>query len=155
MKILEQLRGTDGFPDAYIDNLIEKARVSARRKADFNPNGYNGKRIHWANLTGRYRDEELRKGPKYWHGQKPVRTHNPIRSYQDLATAIGLIASGDKAFSDYRGVRGIDAGRLRLAQSWRDKGIYYHVSDIVRLSFFEIEEEMGFGKNGFGQVYQH
>ena len=84
-----------------------------------------------------------------------MRYHNPIKSYQDLETAIGLIAKGYKGFSDYHGVTGINVERLRLAQSWRDRGIQYDVSDIVRLSFSQIKEEMGFGKNGFGQVYQH
>ena len=152
MKTIQQLRETEEFSDLYLDHLIEKA--SQRRKIKFNSNRHNGVRTHWANHAGTYKDNELRKGPKYWHGQKPVRENNPIKTYQDLSTAIRLIALGDKSYSDYRGVSGINNDRLRLAQSWGDKGIDYDVSDIVRLSMAEIKMEFGFGKPSFGQVYR-
>jgi hypothetical protein len=138
-----------------LDNLIEIARVSQRRKTKFNSNGYDGVRTHWANHAGTYKDEELMKGPKYWNGQKPVRVVNPIKSYQDLATAIGLIVSGDKNYSDYHGVTGINRERLRLAQSWKDKGVGYDVSDVVRLCMCEIKTELGFRKPRPGHVYCH
>jgi len=155
MKVLEQLRKSEEVTDLGIDHLVEKARASQRRKARFNHTEYNGKRAHWVNHTGTYQDEELRKGPKYWNGHKPVLVHNPIKSYQDLATAIGLIASGDKNYTNYVGVTGINRDRLRLAQSWRDSGIDYDVSDIVRLSSQEIKIELGFGKASYGRVYRH
>ena len=158
MKVTKQLREAGRFiemSDVCIDNLIEKARTSRRRKAGFNHKAYNGKRTHWANHTGTYRDEELRKGSKYWNGSKPVLVHNPIKSYQDLATAIGLIASGNKNYKDYAEVTGIDRDRLRLAQSWRDREIDYDVSDIVRLSSQEIKNDLGFGKASYGRVYRH
>lgn len=155
MNAIQHLRETDEFSGLYLDHLVEKARASQRRKTKFNSNGHNGKRTHWVNHAGTYRDGELRKGPKYWNGQKPVRVDNPIKSYQDLATAIGLIASGDKSYSDYMGVSGINGNRLRLAQSWKDKGLNYDVSDIVCLSMSEIKEEFGFGKANFGKVYHH
>jgi len=155
MKVLKQLRKTEEVIDLCIDDLVEKAITSRRRKIRFNHTRYNGKRTHWVNHTGTYRDEELKKGPKYWNGHKPVLVLNPIKSYQDLATAIGLIASGDKNCGDYVGATGIDRDRLRLAQSWRDKGINYDVSDIVRLNSQEIKDEFGFGKASYGRVYRH
>jgi len=154
MKAIQHLKESEEFTDLYLNHLIEKARASQRRKTKFNSDGHNGVRTHWANHAGTYRDEELRKGPKYWHGQKPVRGDNPIKTYQDLSTAIGLIASGDKSYSDYRGVSGINNDRLRLAQSWKDKGRDYDISDVVGLSMAEIKIEFGFGKPRFGQVYR-
>ncbi|MBI2542110.1 hypothetical protein HYV80_05360 [Candidatus Woesearchaeota archaeon] len=155
MKVLERLRKTEKVTDMCIDDLVEKARASQRRKWRFNHNGHNGKRAHWVNHTGTYQDEESRKGPKYWNGHKPVLVHNPIKSYQDLATAIGLIASGDKNYTDYAGVTGINRDRLRLAQSWRDSNRNYDVSGIVKLSSQEIKIELGFGKANYGRVYRH
>jgi len=155
MKAIQHLKESEEFTDLYLNHIIEKARASQRRKTKFNSNGHNSRRTHWVNRTGTYRDEELRKGPKYWHGQKPIRTNNPIRTYRDLSAAIGLISSGDKNLSDYRGVSGINRERLRLAQSWRDKGRDYDVSDIIKLSMTEMKVELGFGKPGFGQVYHH
>jgi len=153
--MLERLRKAEEVTDLCIDHLVEKARANLRREARLNHIGYNGKRAHWANHAGIYRDEELRKGPKYWKGHKPFLVHNPIKSYQDFATVIGSIASGNKNYSDYAGVTGIDRDRLRLAQSWRDKGINYDVSRIVQLSSQEIKNELGFGKASYGRVYRH
>ena len=155
MKAIQQLKETGEFSGLYLDHLIEKARASQRRKRKFNSNGHNGVRTHWANHAGTYRDEELKRGPKYWHGQKPVRGDNLVKTYQDLSTAIRLIASGNKNYSDYRGVSGINNDRLRIAQSWRDKGKDYDVSDIVKLSIAEMKKELGFGKPRFGRVYHH
>lgn len=155
MDIVQESEETDEFLDFYLDHLVEKARARKSRKTEFNSKGYNGKRTHWANHAGTFKDKELRKGPNYWHGQKPVRVYNPIKSYKDLATAIGLIASGDKGYSDYPGVSGTIRERLRIAQSWRDKRRAYYVSDIVCLTMSEIKKELGFGKSGFGIVYHH
>jgi hypothetical protein len=155
MNAMQQIGEIVGFEYFDFVQLAEKARVNQRRKAKFNPNCYTGVKRHWANHAGTYKDEELMKGPKYWHGQKPVRVVNPIKSYQDLATAIGLIASGDRNYSNYKGTCGIDEERLRLAQSWRDRGKDYDVSDVVRLGMREIKTELGFGKVRNGHVYCH
>lgn len=155
MKAMQHLRKPREFTESYLYHMIEKVRVSQRRRTKFNSNRYNGVRTHWANHAGTYRDEELRRGPKYWHGQKSTRWDNPIKTYQDLSTAIGLISSGDKSLRDYRGVSGINNERLRVAQSWRDKGVDYDVSSIVRLSMAEMKVELGFGEQGFGKVYRH
>jgi hypothetical protein len=156
MNALQRLRNADDFNVLYLDHLVEKANVSQRRKTKFKPNGDTNRGEHWANHTGTYRDEEIMKGPKYWRGQKPVKGNNPIQSYPDLSTAIQLIAAGEKNYNNFRGVSsGINDCRLRLAQSWRDKGIGYDVSDIMRLSIDRINQELGFGRVRYGKVYHN
>lgn len=122
---MDLLFGMEEVNEFYLLHIAEKAMVSKRKKADFHRVPYSGKRHHWANRTGRYHDEETRKGPKYWHGQKPVRVYVPIRNHRDMVEAINLISSGERCLADYRGVAGLNRDRLRLVQSQRDKALMY------------------------------
>ena len=54
-----------------------------------------------------------------------------------------MIASGERNHDQYANVNGLDRERLRLAQSWRDKGFEYAVSDIFKLGYWEIQEQCG------------
>ena len=152
MNAIKHLQGIGEFTNPYLSHFVEKVKVSKRR-VKVKSNGHNSKRTHWINRTGTFKDEELRKGPKYWYGQKSVKSNNPIRSYQNLATAIKLIASGDKRYDDYKGVSGISKDRLRLAQSWKDKEMNYDVSDIICLNRSNIKEKFRPGKFGFSRAY--
>ena len=80
---------------------------------------------------------------------------NPIKSYQDLAEAINLIAAGDRNHTDYSRTTGLNRERLILAESWRDRGVSYEIADIVGLNFQQIRSELGYGKARFGRVYPH
>jgi|SRR3989344_141722 len=135
----------------YLVHLMEKTRASRNRKLRLTKHKYDGPKTHWPNHAGTYRDEEL-KFPKYWNSRMPVIPHNPIKSYQDLSTAIGLILAGDRNYSDYSGVTGIDRERLRLAQSCRDRRIDYDVSDIIKMCYKQIKQVMS-RKPVFGIVY--
>ncbi len=150
---MKHLRRIEEFSNPYLNHFVEKVGVSKRRSTKFSSNGYNGKRIHWINRTGMFRDEELRKGPKYWHGQKSIKSDNPIRSYQDLRIAIKLITSGDRCYNDYKGIFRINRDRLRLAQSWKDRSLNYNISDIVGLNRSEIKRNFRPGKHGFARAY--
>lgn len=153
MKMPNQLEERLYSNGSYIEHLTEKAMTSARRKSKVTPTNQIRKRTHWVNRTGIYKDKELQKCPKYWKSQKPVLTYKPIQTPQDLSIAIGLIATGERDFSEYRGVTGINKERLRLAQSMRDRRWDYDISDIMELSFDKIKERLGFGKSGYGRVY--
>lgn len=151
MEIFEEIKEKVG--ELYAEHLAIKLKTRRRRDKKFNNgNGHKGKRTHWKNLTGNYADEELRIGPKYWRGQNPVLVHSSIRNYRDLKKAIGSIGVGLTNMRDYENVTGINRERLRLAQSWRDKGRSYKVSDIIRLSLDKIREELGYGKPTFGRI---
>ena len=155
MNAIEQLRRTGEFTELYIEHLTQKVLTNKRRKADFSHEGYRGKRTHWSNHAGTFRFEDERKGPKFWHGQRPVLAPTHIGSYRDLAAAIQAIASGDKNYCQYDGTAGINRERLRVAQSWRDRGISYDVSDVVRLSLEQMRDELGFGMPRNGGKYHH
>ncbi|MBW2977746.1 hypothetical protein KY331_02790 [Candidatus Woesearchaeota archaeon] len=130
----------DSLPMLY---LAQASRVRERRKQKFRPRNDNYRRKHWANHAGTFRDEERRKGPKWYHTRGIVRVHKPINSYKDLANAIKMIADGERNHDQYMNVSGLNRERLRLAQSWRDKGIEYAVSDIFKLGYWEIQEQLG------------
>lgn len=140
------------FNQLCLDHLVHKAEVSRRRKSKFTNQRYDGKRTHWVNSTGRYHNEEDHKGPKYWIHRKPPKIPHSIQSYAELTDAIHSIAAGDKNRTDYKGVAGINYERLKLAQSWKDKGKEYEAKDIIRLNIQEIKEELGFGKVRYGKV---
>ena len=135
----------------YLMHLMEKTRASRNRKLRLTKHKYDGPKTHWPNHAGSYKDDEM-KIPKYWNRKAPVAPHNPIKSYQDLSTAIGLILSGDRNYSDYSGVAGINRERLRLAQSSRDRAIGYDASDIVKMCYKQIRQVMSH-KPVFGIVY--
>jgi len=123
-------------------NFVQASRVRERRKRKFRPRTNNYRRTHWANHAGTFRDKERRIGPKWYHTQGYVRVHKPINSYRDLANAIKMIASGERNHDSYVNVSGLNRERLRLAQSWRDRGIEYNVSDICKLGYWEIQEQL-------------
>jgi len=143
MKVFKRLRETGEFNGLYLDHLVDKARVSARRESKFNHNRYDGKRYTFPKRTGEYKDKELMKGPKYWRGRKPILLYNPIKSYQDLAAAVGLIISGKKGYHNYMGkVTGLNRARLKLAQTWKSQGESFTISDIVKLGYDEIKRKV-------------
>ncbi|MDP3734015.1 MAG: hypothetical protein Q8R37_02200 [Nanoarchaeota archaeon] len=141
------------YNQLYLDHLVQKAEVSQRRESTVTHQHYDGKRRHCIDRTGRYHNEEFQRGPKYWKPQKPQRIPNSIRSYAELTDAINSIAAGDTNRTDYKGVTGINYERLKLAQSWKDKGKEYTLYNIICLRSEEIKEELGFGKARFGKVF--
>jgi len=96
-------------------------------------------RTHWHNLTGCFVDDEGREYPKFWKSQKPPRHYRDIKSYQDLRIAIKLIAEGKRNCDTYVGVSGLNRGRLRLAQSLRDREVSFNVSDIMGYDYRSIK----------------
>lgn len=130
----------------HVERIIEKARVSLKRfdEGAANSEEIKGKKTHWANRTGEYKDKEQMRVPKFWSGQKPVRINNPISTHQDLTAALSAIASGERGYSHYPRVIGIDRERLRLAESWRDRGISYKPADIIQLGMDDIKQELDY-----------
>lgn len=143
MKVFKQLREIGEFNDLYLDHLIDKARVSAKRNSKFKHNNYNEPRIPRLMCTGEYKDAELMKGPKYYKKQKLKLLDNLIKSYQDLAEAVNLIISGEKTYQNYLGkVHGINRARIKLAQTWKSQGKSFTISDIVKLNYDEIKGQV-------------
>ena len=126
------------FNPLYLENLVQKAKVSRKRKKKFTPNLKRHSATHWANHAGLYRDEELRKGPKFYHSRKIPRTHIPIKTHGDLVRAIRAIHEGESNHDHYGNVSGLMRERLRLAQSLRDRGLAYDASKIARMNYQEI-----------------
>jgi len=128
--------------DLYLEKVAEKGRVVRRRISKFggNGNGDQHRTRHWANHTGRYRDPELERGPKFYHSQRPVRDHTSIRNYGDLLEAVKSIFSGESSHDHYTGLSSLDRERLRTAQSLRDRGIYFKSSYIARLGYTQLRQ---------------
>ena len=143
MKLAEQLEKC-GEQEGCIDHIVMKSKVSTRRKTKFGRNG-NGymPRTRWVNLTGVFRDEELRRDPKYWltPSKRPIATSR-LQSHNEVATAIKMIQCGERDWDEYRGVTGINRERIRLAQVLRDRKVDYDVSYIIGLGYQEIQKQM-------------
>ncbi len=119
-------------------NIIKRKERNYRKKRKFNRLSRDGKNKHWANHTGIFRDEEFRKGPKYWHGQKPIRNFNPIKNHKDLMCALNLISTGGKNHDHYRNISGLYRERLRTAQSLRDRNANVNINYIAKAGYFEL-----------------
>lgn len=134
----------------YVERIIEKARVSLKRfdegfdEGTANVEEIEGKKTHWANRTGEYKDEEQMRAPKFWKGKKPVIDKNIFDTHLDLRDALSAIASGEKQYNHYHSqhfrLTGIDRERLRLAQSWHDRGIFYTPANIIQLGMDDIKK---------------
>lgn len=125
--------------DFCIDRLLQKARVSQRRKEKFGEeNGHNIRRRHWYNHAGTYKDVLL-KAPKYYHSSLQPRIHNHIRDYQDLVTAIRNIAAGKSNHDHYNTTSSLTRERLRYTQSQRDKGKEIKPNGIARMGYEQMK----------------
>lgn len=153
MDTFKDMKASGEFSDLYIDNLVDKARVSARKKKKLNGHENDSYGDHWANHAGTYRDEDLKKGPKFYRGRKPPRGETSIRSYEDMRTAILDIQVGEKNHDEFRNVNGLNRERLRFAQSLKDRGIDYDVSDTVKMTFSEIKRDFNQRIQPFGIQY--
>lgn len=151
--VFENMRKTGEFSDLCIDHLVRKAEVSKRRKKNLNGHGNDTYGQHGSNMAGTYRNEELRKGPKFYRDRKPTRAETSIRSYEDIKNAILDIQNGDRNHDHFRNVNGLNRERLRYAQSLRDRGIGYNVSDIVKISLSEIQRNFHQRLRPFGVQY--
>lgn len=117
----------------------ERSRVRIRRKQKFSRTILSPNlKTHWANHAGTYRDSEF-KYPKYWHGQKPVRTFISLRNHSDLVGALRDIKGGFHNQDHYHNVCGLYRERLRVAQSLRDRHQDYNVLFLARAGFNEIK----------------
>lgn len=113
----------------YLENLAGKARVSLRRKQKFTPVArvfYSGNEDRWN-----------------WSRSKPGIVSGAIRTYKDLVLALQAIAAGDSNHDCYHGVSGLDRERLRTAQSLRDRGVAFEISEVARAGYTELEERYG------------
>ena len=143
MKVFEKLRESNEFNPLYLDHLVQKAKVSKRRKSKFGQEG-DIYRTHWANHAGTYKDEEMQKFPKFYRSKKPVKIDLPIKTRQDLITAIDKISAGEADCDDYKGVVGLSRGRLLMANSLRDQGIERNSKKIARIGYVKIQPKTRF-----------
>ncbi|MBM3247138.1 hypothetical protein FJZ17_01185 [Candidatus Pacearchaeota archaeon] len=125
--------------ELHEERELERSGVRVRRKQKFSraispPSA----KTHWVNHAGTYHDNEFRY-PKYWHGQKPIRTFISIRSHLDLVQALADIKEGTHNQDHYHNVSGIHRARLRAAQSLRDRNRVYSPSFLARAGFYELK----------------
>lgn len=136
--------------------LEEKRRARIKRKNKFgvpsdhnhidiegekrNGPKYQPKKKHWRNHAGTYRDQEQRKGPKWWNRPKPVRVYSTFKDYLGLIQALKDILAGRKNQDQYRGIRGLNRARLRTMQSLRDRRLHADLAYIARAGYPELKK---------------
>ncbi|UCD03328.1 MAG: hypothetical protein JSV63_01685 [Candidatus Aenigmatarchaeota archaeon] len=135
----------DLFNEAVIEHKLEKRRHESRRyqserKRKLKVGCGEVQRRHWPNRTGKYRNPEQMKVPKYYRTKPYIRPHLSIRNWPELRTAIQNIHDGARNQDHYKGVDGTTRQRLILAQSLRDRGVPYEVSYIAHLSPDHIDQ---------------
>ncbi len=65
-----------------------------------------------------------------------------VNNYHEATSAIKEIQKGNKKFEDYSCKSSLYDGRLRLAQSWTDRGINYLPKHIMGLNYQEAKEKL-------------
>jgi hypothetical protein len=122
--------------ELHEERNLEKSRVANRRKKKFSKPRVSY-RTHWSNHAGTYKDDEMRY-PKFWRGQKTIRTFISIRSHVELIEAVKTIQAGERNQDHYHNICGLYRERLRVAQSLRDRSVDYFATVIAGAGFDEL-----------------
>ncbi|RJQ22574.1 hypothetical protein C4580_00810 [Candidatus Woesearchaeota archaeon] len=143
MTLADLLYDEDGFVDPFIEQLIEKGAVAKRRRAKYAPCEPIPKRKHWKNYTGTFRDENSRRGPKYWKSQKSQTPQKYISREGEIIEAITRILEGTSNPHDYAVSAFADEARLRIAYIRRRQQAAATPSAIMRLNDDELRQQLG------------
>jgi hypothetical protein len=92
---------------------------------------------------GAFRSEHDGKIRFYEPRTERAKSSRFITTYKELATAIGLVYTGDRRANDYRADNNADLDRLFLAQLLREKGLPCNVSDLANSSPSAIQGRLG------------